>query len=58
MGKPDTPADRATTVGRAREVLEEAPPSLYELGGMAARIGRLEWHLGELLALVAERAAG
>jgi len=51
-----TAADR-DTIDRAREVLAEEPPSLYELGDMAARIGRLEWHLGELLRL-AGRAAG
>jgi hypothetical protein len=55
MEKPDTPADR-DAIDRAREVLEESP-SLYEPGDMAERIGRLEWHLGEMLRLAA-RAAG
>ena len=55
---PSTPtaADR-DTIAAAREVLEEESPSLYELTDMAARIGRLEYHLGELLRLAA-RAAG
>jgi hypothetical protein len=56
MGKPDTPADRAI-IDRAREVLQEESPSMYELGDMAERIGRLEWHLGEMIRL-AGRAAG
>ena len=42
-------------VDRAREVL--TGPAVYELTAMAARIGALEWHLGEVLALVDELAA-
>lgn len=45
-------------VERARAVLAEEPPSMYELGDMAARIGRLEWHLEELLALAGQLAPG
>lgn len=50
--------DQARQVERARQVLAEQPGSMYELADMAGRIGRLEWHLGELLALVAELGAG
>ncbi len=51
-----TESDRAV-IDRAREVLAEESPGMYELAGMAARVGALEWHLGELLAL-AERLGG
>ncbi len=44
-------ADRET-IARAREALGGSPA--YDLAGMAARIGALEWHLGEVLRL-AER---
>ncbi len=45
---------QAQRVEAARRVL--ADPPAHEPMDMAARIGRLEWHLGELLALVAELA--
>ena len=44
------------TISRARAVLAEDRPSMYELGDMAARIGALEWHLDAALRL-AERLA-
>lgn len=44
--------DLAKRVERARAVLDE--PHDYEPADMAARIGKLQWHLGELLALVGE----
>jgi hypothetical protein len=50
-------ADHAAVVERARAVLTEDSPSMYELGDMAARIGRLEWHVGELLALISDLTA-
>ena len=43
-------------IDRARAMLAKDSPSLYELGDMAARVGALEWHLGELLALAGELA--
>jgi len=43
--------DNARRVERARAVLAE--PRAYDPLEMAGRIGRLEWHLQELLALVA-----
>ena len=42
----------------ARAVLEAEPPSMYELGDMAARVAALEWHLGEVLALIGDPDAG
>ena len=56
---PCTPAftaDQAARVERAREVLAE--PAAYEPADMAGRIGRLEWHLEELLRLAAQLAEG
>jgi hypothetical protein len=44
--------DQASRIERARAVLAEAP--VYDPAGMAGRIGRLEWHLQELLALTGE----
>jgi hypothetical protein len=41
--------DQAASVERAREVLGQ--PHEYDLAGMAARIGALEYHVAELLAL-------
>jgi hypothetical protein len=55
--RPALTADQAQRADRARQVLAEQSPSMYELVDMAERIGRLEWHLGELLALVDELAA-
>ena len=49
---PALTADQAARVERAREVLAE--PAVYEPAAMAGRIGRLEWHLEELLALVGQ----
>jgi hypothetical protein len=50
-------AAQAATVERARKVLGGGePPSMYELGDRAVRIGALEWYLGELLALVGQLA--
>ncbi len=46
--------DQQQSVDRARAVLAGESPSMYELADMAARIGQLEWHLGELLALVSD----
>ena len=46
--------DRA---GAARAALAEESPGMYELAGMAERLGALEYHLAEMLALVAELAA-
>jgi len=43
---------QAQHVERARAVLTDPPA--YEPADMAARIGRLEWHLQELLALIGE----
>lgn len=51
-------AEQAAHVERARVVLAEDPPSMYELGDMTARIGSLEWHLGEMLRLVGQLAPG
>ena len=48
--------DQQQRIDRARAVLAEDSPSMYELADMAARIGALEWHLGELLALAGELA--
>lgn len=45
-------ADQAQRAERARAVLAE--PSAYEPAEMAGRIGRLEWHLEELLSLIAD----
>ena len=45
-------ADQAATVEHARKALASEPPSMYELGDMAVRVGALEWHLGELLAII------
>lgn len=47
-------ADQAARVEDARAVLAGEPVSMYELGDLANRIGRLEWHVGELLALIGE----
>lgn len=44
--------DQAQRAERARAVLAEKHG--YEPANMAGRIGRLEWHLQELLALVGE----
>jgi hypothetical protein len=48
--------DQAQRADRARAVLAEQSPSIYELADVAERIGRLERHLAELLALVDELA--
>jgi hypothetical protein len=42
--------DQKTQIGGAREVL--GAKTGYDPAEMAGRIGRLEWHLGELLSLV------
>jgi hypothetical protein len=55
---PALTADQAVIVGQARAALSQEPPSMYELADMAGRIGALEWHLGELLALVGQLADG
>jgi len=47
-------AGQAQHVERARAVLTDPPA--HEPAGMTDRIGRLEWHLGELLALIGELA--
>lgn len=49
--------DQIQRVERARAVLAEEQPSMYELADMAGRIGRLEWHVQELLSLAEELAA-
>ncbi len=46
-----------STADAARAALDDQSPSMYELADMAGRVGRLEWHLAEMLALVAELAA-
>ena len=52
--RPQLTSHQQGRLDAAAEVLAEEPPSLYELGEMAERTGRLEWHLQELLALVRE----
>jgi hypothetical protein len=49
-------AAQAAGVARARAVLAGEPSC--EPGDMAARIGRLEYHLAEMLALAGELAPG
>jgi hypothetical protein len=46
--------DQAQRIDRARAVLAEPPA--YEPADMVGRIGRLEWHVQELLSLVGELA--
>ena len=47
---PALTANQAARIERARTVLAE--PQTYEPADMAGRIGRLEFHIEELLALV------
>jgi hypothetical protein len=46
--------DQAQRIERARVVLAEESPSTYEPADMAGRLGRLEWHVQELLSLIGE----
>lgn len=48
---PALTADQAATVGRARALLGE--PHGHDAADLAYRLGRVEFYLGDLLALVA-----
>lgn len=53
---PELTDDQIRTIRRAREVLAEEHG--WEPGDLAARIGALTWHLGDLLALVDQLTRG
>jgi hypothetical protein len=57
--KPELTPDQAAYVARARKALDAGTDkNLDILDRLAQRVGSLEWHMGELLALIAELTGG
>lgn len=57
--KPVLTAEQARTVDHARKALETpGDKNLDAVERLAARVGALEWHVGELLALVEKLTGG
>jgi hypothetical protein len=57
--KPELNADQAAYVERAREALQSSgDKNLDILDRLAQRVGSLEWHMGELLAVIDQLTGG
>ena len=57
--KPELNPDQAARVARAREVLEAVEADQdFDPGSMAMNLGRLEWHVAELLRVIGELTGG
>jgi hypothetical protein len=57
--KPQLTRDQAERVARARQVLTDSKASAdRDPMSISYRLGALEWHAGELLALIAELTGG